>query len=420
MTIPYRFMPWSRRGLARAHANADAAAGPLATRPRITVGLTLQAKQDGNPATAVSGNIDLTLYGPADVIGIDQRLIVRTDPRPNMTNFEPNYLAIVDFDPPDFPWLLTPARADGSGHLRPWLVLVVVERKKVAPPVLRPGRPLPSISLTATQVQTELPDLAESWLWAHSQAVSTVDVVTPPTPANQSAAAQTLSTEMQNSPERNISRLVCPRRLTPRTDYVACVVPATDGGRQRGLGQPVNGDTLGLAWSMQAPNDIELPVYFSWTFSTGPVGDIETLARRLRTPAQYGADATLLAQLHHIGERPGVCRRRPPAVRRSDAGPDRFRRRDGVAGVHSRGEQRGLCREVEGDPQQRIDARRRRHRSRQTCPDPFAADLWRVPRQTAHGRHNEDQSALARRPVAAAALPTGRGLGRRSGPAEPG
>ena len=109
---------------------------------------------------------------------------------------------------------------------------------------------------------------------------------------------------MNASPERNISRLLCPRRLKPRTDYVACVVPATDGGRLRGLGQPVAMATLGPAWSLQAPNDIELPVYFSWTFSTGPVGDIETLARRLRTPAQYGGDATLLAQLHHIGERP--------------------------------------------------------------------------------------------------------------------
>ncbi len=297
MTIPYRFVPWARRGLARAHANPDAADGALATRPRIKAGLTLQAKQDGGVATAVSGNIDLTLYGPADIIGIDQRLIVRTDPRPGATNFEPNYLAIVDFDPPDFPWLLTPAHANATGHLRPWLVLVVVERAQVAPPALRAGRPLPSISLTAAQVKTELPDLAESWLWAHAQAISTVDAASP-------TAAQTLSTEMRQSPERNISRLVCPRRLTPRTDYVACVVPATEGGRLRGLGQPVAGDTLGAAWSQQAPNDIELPVYFSWTFSTGPVGDIETLARRLRTPAQYGGDAALLAQLHHIGERP--------------------------------------------------------------------------------------------------------------------
>jgi hypothetical protein len=346
MTIPYRFMPWSRRGLARAHANVDTAAGALATRPRITVGLTLQARQDGNAATAVSGNIDLTLYGPADVIGIDQRLIVRTDPRPNTTNFEPNYLAIVDFDPPDFPWMLTPARADATGHLRPWLVLVVVERKKVAPPTLRAGRPLPSISLTATQVQSELPDLAESWLWAHSQAVSTVDVVTPPTPETQAAAAQTLSTEMRQSPERNISRLVCPRRLTPRTDYVACVVPATEGGRLRGLGQPVAGDTLGLAWSKQAANDHR-------TDPCASRGHSRPVSGRHRdagaTPArQRNTEATRRCSRNCVTLANGrVCRWRPPTVRRTDARSNGLRRRDGVAGVHPGSEQCGLCRQAQ-------------------------------------------------------------------------
>jgi hypothetical protein len=294
MTIPYRFAPWSRRGLARAHRNADTAAGPLAVRPRITVGLTLQAKQDGNAATAVSGNVDLTLYGPADIIGIDPRLIVRTDPKPNVTNFEPNYLAIVDFDPPDFPWLLTPAHADGTEHLRPWLVLVVIERAKAGLPVLIGGRPLPSIALKGADAASELPDLHESWLWAHTQAVSQVAA------ANREA----LSAELNAYPERNISRLVCPRRLQPRTDYVACVVPATDGGRLRGLGQPVAGDQLQPAWLRANPADIELPVYFHWEFSTGPVGDIETLARRLRTPAQYAGDAALIQQLRHIGEQP--------------------------------------------------------------------------------------------------------------------
>ncbi len=296
MSIPYRFMPWTRRGLARAHANPDATGAVLQTRPRIKVGLTLQAKRDGTAVTAVSGNVDLTLYGPADVIGIDQRLIVRTEPRANVTDFEPNYLAAVDFDPPDFPWMLTPARANATGHLRPWLVLVVVERAKVGPPALRSGRPLPSISLTAAQVETELPDLAESSLWAHTQALSSVDAKNP-------SAAQMLSSELQRSPERNISRLICPRRLTPRMDYIACVVPSTDGGRLRGLGQPVNMATLGPAWSQRAPSDIELPVFFSWTFSTGPVGDIETLARRLRTPAQYGGDKELLKKLRAIGQR---------------------------------------------------------------------------------------------------------------------
>ena len=199
MTIPYRFTPWSRRGLARAHANADAAGAPLATRPRVNVGLTLHAQRDGTGTTAVSGNINLTLYGPADVIGIDQRLVVRTEPLPNVTTFEPNYLAAVDFDPPDFPWLLTPAHASASGHLRPWLVLVVIERKNGLVPALRGGRPLPSIVLTTAQAKSELPNLAESHLWAHTQAVSEVDT------QDQKVAAGLLSSELQNAPARNIS-----------------------------------------------------------------------------------------------------------------------------------------------------------------------------------------------------------------------
>jgi hypothetical protein len=294
MSIPYRFMPWARRGLARSHRNADAANAPLATRPRVNVGLTLQAKRDGNAVTAVSGNVDLTLYGPADIIGIDPRLVIRTDPKPNITNFEPNYLAVIDFDPPDFPWLLTPAQANTNHQLRPWLALVVLDRAKVRLPGVKPGRPLPSVELTAEDVASELPDLAESWLWAHAQAVS----------QKSRADEAGLAAEMKQFQERNISRLVCPRRLEPRKNYVACVVPAFDGGRLRGLGQPVAAGTLAPAWNRAQPTATELPVYYHWEFSTGPVGDIETLARRLRTPQQYAGDAALIAQLRHIGEQP--------------------------------------------------------------------------------------------------------------------
>jgi hypothetical protein len=131
-------------------------------------------------------------------------------------------------------------------------------------------------------------------LWAHAQAVS----------QKSKSDEAGLAAEMKQFQERNISRLVCPRRLEPRKNYVACVVPAFDGGRLRGLGQPVAAATLGPAWNRAQPTAIELPVYYHWEFSTGPVGDIETLARRLRTPQQYAGDAALIAQLRHIGEQP--------------------------------------------------------------------------------------------------------------------
>ena len=61
--------------------------------------------------------------------GIDQQQVVRTEPRNLSFDFEPNYFPAIEFDRPDFPWLLTPAKADTKGILRPWLCLIVVKKQ---------------------------------------------------------------------------------------------------------------------------------------------------------------------------------------------------------------------------------------------------------------------------------------------------
>jgi hypothetical protein len=267
MPIAYQFLPWVRRGLAGVGA-------PLAARGSAQVGVTLAAPHD---ATAIAP-VPLRLHGPGDVIGIDQRLVVRTDPKPHARNFEPNYLAIIDFDPPDFPWMLTPARAQDDRRLRPWLVLVVLEVAKTGLPRMSVGGVLPSIRVKGADAASELPDLTESWSWAHTQLV------------NDDTAQ--IQADLQGRPASNVSRLVCPRRLKELTDYVACVVPAFEPGRLRGLGQvPAEDDpamtTLAPAWNRNAGVDVVLPVYYHWEFSTSPKGDFESLARRLRTPGSY-------------------------------------------------------------------------------------------------------------------------------------
>ncbi|MFC3552158.1 hypothetical protein ACFOLC_14225 [Lysobacter cavernae] len=298
MALQYSFMPVVRRGLARSYATPDAVAG-LEARPRVQVGLTLSAALDGQPAGVVENSVGMRLYGPADVIGIDMRLIVRTEPKPNVSNFEPNYLAAIDFDPPDFPWMFTPAAANAQ-RLRPWLVLVVFDRDHagVAPPAMR-GGPLPRVALDAEQARSELPRLSESWMWAHAQV------------ASDSSDAGVLATAMRQDPNRNISRLVAPRRLRPATRYIACVVPAFAAGRVIGLGQDVVPDQDGRipldpAWpdDLAARTDIELPVYYHWEFSTGPLGDFETLARRLTTPAKYPEGSDLNTKLLKLGTAP--------------------------------------------------------------------------------------------------------------------
>jgi hypothetical protein len=268
----YTFLPWARRGLAARTAPA-AADAPLPAHAKVTVGVTLTSLPESR--------YELTVHGPGDVLGVDPRLIIRTDPRPDSSDVEPNYLPLIEFDPPDFPWLFTPASAGPDDRLRPWCVLVVVDLSVVDPPRAEPGRPLPVLDVPAAVAGTELPDLAESWAWAHAQLIA---------PDGEDPAAA-----LTGRPAMNVSRLLAPRRLEPAKRYAACLVPAFDAGVTSGLGGRPGGPEdpgapLRPAWSAPPGADVTLPVYYHWGFSTGVAGDFEQLARRLRAfPVPAGA-----------------------------------------------------------------------------------------------------------------------------------
>ncbi len=269
------FLPWVREGAATAIPALDT------LLPQRGVA-DLSASLAINSAPGVS--LSIRLRGPADIIGVDARQIVRMEPLPDSRDFEPNFLACVEFDRPDFPWLFTPARANTSGQLRPWLCLIVVREQlgvSVEPasvtslPVLRIASPAKPID--------ELPDLAECSAWAHSQ-VAAVDT-----------SATSVNAALRGATELSLSRLVCPRRLEPDTAYVACVVPTFELGRKSGRGTTVADDeaaaanALAPAWTITrappapptGPTDVELPIYHQWRFRTGSVGDFESLARAL-------------------------------------------------------------------------------------------------------------------------------------------
>jgi hypothetical protein len=271
----YAFLPWARRGLAARVETPDAPALPA--RAALRVGLTV--------SNLTPKEVSLALYGPGDVIGVDPRMILRTDPRPLSTDVEPNYFASIDFDPPDFPWLFTPARATPEQRLRPWCVLVVVDLARVAAPKMLPQRPLPVLEVPSAVMAAELPDLAESWGWAHAQVLR---------------AGADLRVELRDSPALNVSRLVCPRRLEPGRRYAACLVPAFEPGVRRGRGDtPPDDAPCAPAWDVKSPHDLELPVYYHWEFATGPLGDFELLARRL-TP--FTASARLGLERMYLGD----------------------------------------------------------------------------------------------------------------------
>lgn len=259
------FLPWVRQG---------AAAGIATTESRGSVELTATLAINGAPAVS----LPVRLFGPADVLGIDPRQIVRMDPQPGSSAFEPNYLVALEFDRPDFPWLFTPAKAGANHKLRPWLALVVVRRQPGV--TLRPAgdTPLPSLEIAApAKPADELPNLAESSLWAHAQATS----------------GEPLATALAEQPELSLSRLLSPRRLEPATDYIAALVPAFELGRQAGLGMPIVKEEMARldpAWNVATqPKVVLLPLYHHWTFRTGVGGDFESLVRLLKAqPAPAG------------------------------------------------------------------------------------------------------------------------------------
>jgi hypothetical protein len=272
------FFPWVRRGAAAAIPIVDT----LAAGQRGAADLSTTLSINGAPGAP----FPIRLRGPADVVGIDPHEIVRMDPRPGSADFEPNYFPAIEFDRPDFPWLFTPARADASGRLRPWLCLVVVCVRDGVSVTSSADAPLPALEIGPRAVpRDELPDLSESHLWAHGQAASAA-----------SATAAELSATLGGDPALSLSRLLCPRVLTPRTDYIACVVPTFEVGRKVGLGLDVTEQELtgpaGLApaWSLTpAPSVVRVPVYHQWRFRTGEGGDFESLVRLLKPrPAPSG------------------------------------------------------------------------------------------------------------------------------------
>src|SRR5918992_5442900 len=134
----YLFLPWVRQGAAAGIQTTD-----MTTNQRGAVSVTMNLRINNSPPIQQP----VRLYGPGDVIGIDQQQIVRTEPRPNSTDFEPNYFPAIEFDRPDFPWLFTPAKADDSGKLRPWLCLVVVRKQEGVTLRVDPKLPLPVLEI---------------------------------------------------------------------------------------------------------------------------------------------------------------------------------------------------------------------------------------------------------------------------------
>lgn len=275
----YSFLPWLRRGAANSIAQADGD-NTVMVRASMPLDVTLVGTNlDGSPNQQVVHR-DVNLYGPGDIVGIDSKAVVKTDPLNWITNFEPNYLPYIDFYDEDFPWRYTPAAADMvKSRLRPWITLVVLKETEFTDGKDLTGKPLPYFDLAAgVKASDVFPKPSELWAWAHVHV--NVDLSNN---GNESIAGvlQNLQQTISQNPDLAYSRIMCPRRLELDTSYYAFLIPTFESGRLAGLGQDVPATTVATA-SAWDNNQTEFPYYYRWFFMAGDFGDFEYLVKLLK------------------------------------------------------------------------------------------------------------------------------------------
>jgi hypothetical protein len=263
----YSFLPWVRRGI----ANQIKSGAGASSRAKIPVTLTLKG---GENTTLNLPQKEIQLVGPGDIIGINPLMVVRTEPKNWITNFEPNYLPFIEFYDEDFPWRYTPENPTIDHRLTPWVTLMVLKENEFER-VNIPNRPLNSVKLTSKAKNSEIfPPNNELWAWAHVHLNESLSN------NNHVPDLDSLENILKNNPDKGISRIFSPRKLSPETPYYAFLIPTYDIGRKAGIGIEVkdNDSAQILAWQ----NETEFPIYHEWFFRTSVGGDFEELVRLLK------------------------------------------------------------------------------------------------------------------------------------------
>ena len=221
------------------------------------------------------------LYGPGDIIGLDLKALVRTEPRHWVTNFESNYLPFVEFYDEEMPWRYTPAKPSADQRrLRPWLTLAVLKESEFREAANVLGRPLPYIEVL--DPGATLPPDDQLWAWAHVHVNGGLGV----DPNDTAAVAAKLGETVSADRDLAYSRLLGPRLLEPNVAYHAFLVPSFESGRLAGLGDDPAHAAFATqsAWAEYAGKEEPtlLPFYHRWYFRTGTIGDFEYLVRLLK------------------------------------------------------------------------------------------------------------------------------------------
>jgi hypothetical protein len=275
MSSQYSFLSAVRAGMAA--QPWDDATARREGRARFDVHVDL--KLDGQANRTRSAAVSLQMFGPGDVRELDARHVAHVEPPPGTRDFEPSKMAFIEFSKPELPWLFS--LKSGTRDVKPWLCLLVLPVSDSVAVRTRPPAPNPVLEADDLPAGS-LPDLTNADWWAHVQVNG-----------DWNPSHAQFERLMREQPERIRSRLLSPLRLQAETDYLACLVPATQGGVAAALGREPDAARIAEpAFSVNA-NSLRLPVFHHWHFRTGLAGDFETLVRRLKPRSLPSASSGL-------------------------------------------------------------------------------------------------------------------------------
>jgi hypothetical protein len=295
-TLPsYAFLPWSRQGVSAKIKEADTMGsndGAAVERASLQAELDIVSRGLDNSEQTTTIKKGVQIVGPGDVLNISAKAIVRTEPKPGITNYEDNGLPYIEFYEEDFLWRYTPATAiNQNGNqtkLRPWLALVVLKEEEFK--LQQNSSGLTYISVEPTAFDNAFHHQNDSWAFSHVHMNNKLNSFT------GDSLKQEVNSEIKADPDVAVSRLLCPRKLVKNTAYTAFLIPAFETGRLRGLGIEPNGVKAQTpSWKKGAmpvsdKRPFDFPVYYQWSFRTASFGDFESLVTILK-PIVMDADS---------------------------------------------------------------------------------------------------------------------------------
>ena len=198
-TNQYTFLSWARKGL----VNSISPVATGSTRASVELGVVVNGQ-------TVSQTVEV--LGPQDIIGMNADMVIRTEPRHWITDFEPNYLPFVEFYEEDFPWRYTPRLPNGT-QLPPWLTLLALHPDEFEADDR--SHPLPSIKILKN-ADLLFPPADQLWAWAHVHVNGAI------------SQASELDTVVGQNPDRAYSRLFAARKLQPENPTICFWCPLTN------------------------------------------------------------------------------------------------------------------------------------------------------------------------------------------------